>query len=67
MVGKVVITTNDNREITDYIMNILFSGIYAYSADRINELTYIYDEGHVYGELRQRASGLYRRYSYKGD
>ena len=41
MVGKVVITTNDNREITDHIMNISFSGIYAYSAERIDELTNI--------------------------
>jgi hypothetical protein len=39
MVGKVVITTNDDREITAHIMNISVSGIYAYSAHRIAELT----------------------------
>ncbi len=39
MVGKVVITTNDDREITAHIMNISFLGIYAYSAHRIAEVT----------------------------
>jgi len=41
MVGKIEITTNDNREITAHIANISFMGICAYSADRIAALTNI--------------------------
>lgn len=39
MVGKVVITTKDNREIPAHITNISFSGIGVYSADYLAELT----------------------------